>query len=345
VTRLLQAMAGAKFGGAELFFERLAIALQQAGQSQHLVIRDHEERTTRLRAAGLTVDNLPFGGLFDFVTSRRLESNIAVYQPDIVLTWMSRATFACKAPVTARKFVHAARLGGYYDLKYYRHCDHLIANTRDIAAYIVRESWPANRVHFLPNFVPDMNDRAVARSSLNTPPDVPLVLALGRLHRNKAFDALLAALAEVPGTHLWIAGEGELRHVLERDAGRLGITKRVRFLGWREDNAALLAAADILVCPSRVEPLGNVILEAWAARRAVIATDSQGPKQLLTDHETGLLVPVDDTSALAFAIRKLGEDLELRTKLANAGRQAYEAEYGERRVLGLYRDFLGSLAH
>jgi glycosyltransferase involved in cell wall biosynthesis len=292
----------------------------------------------------LTVDHLPFGGIFDFVTGRRLENIIAAYEPSVVFTWMNRATFACKIAKYTRKFVHVARLGGYYNLKYYRHCDRLIANTQDIAAYLVRNGWPPDRVHYLPNFVPEPNEAAVSRSSLTTPPDVPLALALGRLHHNKAFDVLLTALADVPGAYLWIAGEGELRSILDREARRLGIAERVRFLGWREDYAGLLAAADILVCPSRVEPLGNVILEAWASGRAVVATKSQGPKHLLTDHETGLLVPIDDADALAFAIRRLSENVKLRAKLAKAGREAYEVQYSARRVSGLYRDFFESIA-
>jgi len=220
----------------------------------------------------------------------------------------------------------------------------LIANTQDIAAYLVRNGWSPTQVHYLPNFVPEPNEVAVSRSSLTTPPDVPLALALGRLHHNKAFDVLLTALADVPGAYLWIAGEGELRSSLEREARRLGIAERVRFLGWREDYAGLLAAADILVCPSRVEPLGNVILEAWASGRAVVATKSQGPKRLVTDHETGLLVPIDDSDALAFAVRRLSENIKLRAKLGKAGREAYEVQYSERRVSGLYRDFFESIA-
>ncbi len=80
---------------------------------------------------------------------------------------------------------------------------------------------------------------------------MPLALALGRLHPNKGFDLLLDALALTRDIHLWIAGDGPLRQDLERQARGLRIADRVRFLGWREDTAMLLAASDMLVSPSR----------------------------------------------------------------------------------------------
>src|SRR3546814_2771750 len=63
---------------------------------------------------------------------------------------------------------------------------------------------------------------------------------------------------------LWLAGEGPRRRALMQQAARLGLGDRVRFLGWRDDVAALLRAADVFLCPSRHEPLGNVVIEAWA---------------------------------------------------------------------------------
>src|SRR5439155_20023591 len=133
-------------------------------------------------------------------------------------------------------------------------CDHLIGNTHDLVTNFIAQGWPASRAHYLPNFVDAEPAPAAARAALATPDEVPLALALGRLHQNKGFDVLLAALVQVPALHLWLAGEGDLRAALERQAAALGIAGRVRFLGWRDDVPALLASADFLVCPSRHEP-------------------------------------------------------------------------------------------
>ena len=340
MTRVLQAMAGAAHGGAEAFFERLAAALGRAGEEQAIVIRRNPERAARLRRDGIEPIELPFGGVFDFVTKPRLKQAIAAFRPQIVLTWMSRATALCPRG----DFVHVARLGGYYDLRYYRHCDHLIGNTRALAAWLVAEGWPPARVHYLPNFAEDAGAAPLPRAAFATPEDAPLALALGRLHRNKGFDVLLEAVARVDGLYLWLAGEGPLDAPLKRQAASLGIAGRVRFLGWREDVPALLAACDVLASAARVEPLGNTIIEAWAATKPVVAVSSSGPAELIESERTGLLVGPEDAPALAAAMRRVIGDKALATTLAVSGRRSFEAQFSEARVVAAYRDFFAKVA-
>jgi len=258
-----------------------------------------------------------------------------------VLTWMNRASELCPRG----KFVHVARLGGYYDLKYYKNCHHLIGNTRHIVEYLVHKGWSKRRAHYLPNFVPVMSAAAARRSAHDTPDDAVLALALGRLHPNKGFDLLLDALALTRGIYLWIAGDGPLRQELERQARGLRIADRVRFLGWREDTAMLLAASDMLVSSSKHEPLGNVVIEAWSAGVPVVATAAVGPRALIRDGETGLLVPLGDAAALADAMTRLAESTDLRAELAGAGREAHAAEFSEEVVVAQYRAFFDKVAH
>ncbi len=340
MTRLFQAMAGAVHGGAEAFFTRLALAFERAGLTQLVAIRPQPERVATLRAGGVAVTELPFGGWLDFATVPHLKRLLRDWRPEIVLTWMNRAT----ALMPPGSFVHAARLGGYYDLKYYRGCQHLIGNTHDIVAYLIQQGWPAERVHYLPNFVTGDAALPIARSALDTPEEAPLLLALGRLHPVKGFDLLVAAMASLPGTYLWIAGDGGERQALRRQVASLGLGDRVRFLGWREDSAPLLASADLLICPSRHEPLGNVVLEAWAQRVPVVATATAGPRQLIRDGETGMLVPVDDAGAIAATVRALLASPERRHTLAAAGHAAFAAEYAEPIVVAAYRDFFDRIA-
>jgi glycosyltransferase involved in cell wall biosynthesis len=336
MTRLLQMMAGQPHGGAEAFFERLAVALARAGETQRLVIRSDPARAARLRGAGLEVSEAPFGGALDFRTGALLGRTIDAFRPSVVLSWMSRASAACPAG----DFVQVGRLGGYYDLKYYRACHHLVGNTRDIVAYIERSGWPAERIHYLPNFATTTPAPPLPRASLGTPEDAPLALALGRLHRNKGFDVLLAAVAQVPHLYLWLAGEGEERAALEGQAHALGIAARVRFLGWRDDVPALIAASDMIAVASRHEPLGNVVLEAWAAGVPVVAAASEGPGALIRDGETGLLARTEDADALAAALKRIAADRALGAALAAGGRAAFEAEFSAARVVALYRELL-----
>ncbi len=336
MTPVLQAMAGAPMGGAEAFFERLVPALAQAGTPQHAVIRENARRAGLLRQAGVTVTQAPFGGRLDMKTGWLFRRAIKDFGPAVVLTWMNRASRFCPP---SRSFVQVGRLGGYYDLKYYRRCDHLVGNTQDIVDWMVKEGWPADRAHYLPNFVSEQIAEPHPRKEFWLPEEAPVILALGRLHENKGFDVLLHALVHLPGAYLLLAGDGPLRDQLEALALKLGVKPRVRFLGWRDDVPSLFATADVFVCPSRHEPLGNVVIEAWAQGKPVVATASQGPAALLRDGVSGLLTPVDDAGALTKAIRRVLEEPALAASLGGTGRAAYDQSFTERAVVAQYQEF------
>jgi glycosyltransferase involved in cell wall biosynthesis len=337
--KILQAIAGAEYGGAEAFFTRLSVAFQRAGLNQRVVMRQHEGRAQMLSAAGIAPVQLAFGGRLDIISRLGLRRQIKEYKPDIVLSWMNRATSFCPEG----DFVHVGRLGGYYNIKYYRNCDHLIANTSEIADYLVNGGWDREKVDYLPNFVGGGQAQPVKRQQFYTPDTAPLILALGRLHEHKGFDILLQAVARVPNVYVWIAGEGPLRSQLESQAEMLGIKPRVRFLGWRNDAEALFAAADLFICPSRHEPLGNVVIEAWAQGVPVIAADSIGPGTLIQQGSNGVLFPVDDFVSLANYIKRLVSDEDLRRTIVENGHAKFEAEFTEPTVVGKYVKYFEQL--
>lgn len=337
--RLLQAIGGGDQGGAESFFVRLALALERADVSQRILVRSGRPWVSALRKGGHDPVELPFGGWSDFTTKRAFAHEVKTFRPHIVLTWMNRASHLCPSRVPGHDFCHVARLGGYYDLKYYRSCHHLIGNTQDIVSYLRDQGWPAEKSHYVPNFVSAETTLGVARDTLETPKGAPLILALGRLHHNKAFDVLLRALADLPQAYLWLAGSGPEKGSLKSLAVQLGVASRLRLLGWREDVSALLAAADILVCPSRIEPLGNVVIEAWAHGTPVVAAAAAGPKSLIAPGENGLIVPLEDAPALALSIRTLIDNQTLALRLAEAGRAAYIERFTEEAVVRRYLDF------
>jgi len=342
--RVLQVMAGAEHGGAETFFVDLVTALHRAGLPQRAVIRRSPERAAILRQAGVDVAELRFGGPLDLLTKPALRREIARFRPDIVQTWMVRATTACPRG----SFVHVGWLGGYYKPPRFRACDHVVGVTPGIVGHLRAAGWADERSHYLPTFAVSRPAAALRRADYDTPDDAPLLLALGRLHVKKAFDVLLRALVSVPKAWLWIAGEGELRQDLERLAQDLGVSGRVRFLGWRYDREALLATADVCVFPSRYEPFGTVTIEAWANRTPLVAAASAGPAGIIRDGIDGLLVPIDDAAALAAALSRVIADPALAARLAEAGWRHYQAEFSEAVVVGrwldLYRDLLARRA-
>jgi glycosyltransferase involved in cell wall biosynthesis len=322
-------MAGAAMGGAELFYERLCLALHAAGEELLPVIRRNPERAARLRAAGLAPVEL--------LTRPRLRAALCAYAPRVVVTWMNRASLLTpRGPWTL-----VGRLGGYYDLRYYRACDHLVGNTRGIVAWLRRQGWPEARTHYLPNFVEDFATTEPAR---DLPPVRPLLLGLGRLHRDKGFDIAIRALARLPGAHLAIAGEGPERAALARQAVCAGVAERVHFLGWRRDAGALLKAADLFVCSSRIEPLGNIVIEAWSAGCPLVALAAAGPAELIQPGIDGLVTPLEDAEALAAAIAGLLADRTQAARLAEAGRARFAAEFAAAPVVASWRRFLAGIA-
>ncbi|MBW4035012.1 MAG: glycosyltransferase [Proteobacteria bacterium] len=337
--RIGQLMAGAAQGGAELFFERLTIGLHEAGEAVLPVIRPEPARVARLRAAGLGPLGLRYGGPLDLLTRPRAARALRAFGAEVAVAWMSRAAF--HAP--RGRWTLVGRLGGYYPLKYFRRCDHLVGNTRDIVRWIVAQGWPADRVTYLPNFVGDFASMAPAsRAVLGVPDDAPLVLALGRLHAVKGFDILIRAMETVPGAHLVIAGEGPERPALEALIASCRLGARVHLAGWRTDVGPLLRSAQLFVSSSRHEPLGNMVLEAFSAGVPVVAAAAEGPRELITDGVDGVLVPIDDPAGLSRAIaRVLAEGGQA---MAAAGRARYAGEFAEPVVVAAWRDYLARVA-
>jgi glycosyltransferase involved in cell wall biosynthesis len=169
------------------------------------------------------------------------------------------------------------------------------------------------------------------------------VLAMGRMVDNKGFDLLLNAFARVAADHpesdLVLAGDGRAQADLQTRAAQLGLAARVRFPGRldRSQVGAALAAADVFVVPSRVEPFGIVILEAWNAALPVIATNRGGPPEFVADGVDGLLVDTLDVGNLSRLLDQALSDANLRGRLAQTGQLKVQS-FGWPAVTEHYRD-------
>jgi glycogen(starch) synthase len=168
------------------------------------------------------------------------------------------------------------------------------------------------------------------------------VLALGRVVENKGFDLLIEAFASVAASHkdvdLVVGGDGSALSSLRELAAHLGIADRVRFPGRlsRIEVVAAMTQAEVFVMPSRVEPFGIVILEAWRAGLPVVATSNGGPAEFMHDGEDGVLVDPFDRAALAGALDGLLSDPQRCRALGAAGRRRVE-EFDWPRVAARYR--------
>lgn len=234
-----------------------------------------------------------------------------------------------------------------------RWTDRVVGNSRAVADFYREHAGIASErleviTSGIDDEVPPPIDPAIVRRELGADPDAPVALFAGRLAAQKAVDDLLKALDLLQhvrgGLVTWIAGDGPDREALVDLARAFRLGDRVRFLGHREDVPRLLAAADLLVLPSRYEGLPNVVLEAMRFGKPVVATSAPGTTELVVDGETGLLVPVGRPPDLAQAIRRIIDDPELARRLGDAGRSRVAAEFRADRMIERFAALYESLA-
>ncbi|MDD5656761.1 MAG: glycosyltransferase [Elusimicrobia bacterium] len=153
-------------------------------------------------------------------------------------------------------------------------------------------------------------------------PPAPRILGVGRFVKQKGFVHLIRAAARVReqlDASLLLVGDGPLRADLEGEARRLGLSGSVRFAGFQKNPIRYMPGACAMAVPSLYEAQGIALMEALAAGLPVVATDCSGPRAIIEDGVSGLLVPPGDESALAAALLRLLRDPGLRRDLARRG--------------------------
>jgi glycosyltransferase involved in cell wall biosynthesis len=191
--------------------------------------------------------------------------------------------------------------------------------------------------------------RAEARARLGIAPAAFLIAGLGRLVPIKGFDVLLEALpavvAALPETRVVLIGGGPLRTELETRAAALGVAPRLTITGPTNDVVTPLAAADVLVAPSRNEGMGRAIVEAMALGVPPVGAAVGGIPAVIEDGTSGRLVPPGDPAALARVLVELGRDPAPRAKLGEGARrraELFSSDVAARRLLALYAELLAA---
>ncbi len=181
--------------------------------------------------------------------------------------------------------------------------------------------------------------RAAVREEFGIPESAKLLINVARLAPQKSQRMLLDAFDGLPEdlagqTWLLIAGEGELRRMLEADIGKLRNGSRVRLAGYRWDVPRLLAAADVFVLSSRFEGLPFAVLEAMAMGKPIVATSVDGVRDAVVDGESGVLVPAGSPAALTDAVAGLLRQPARLHRLGAAARAQFERCFTLPRMLG-----------
>lgn len=341
--KILQIMGGGKSGGAETAFIDTCLAMKEAGQDIYVLTKKNQTREKILKQADIAYDTLLFGGPLDVVTSKKITATIKFFQPDIVQTWMNRAakkTPNWKKTRTKKPYVTVGRVGGYYNNKYYQTMDYLAVLTPDLKRHMSEQGFDKTRIFQVNNFAEtEQIEKPLNRDEFDTPSNATVLVSLARLHSLKGLDTIIDALPDCPNTFLWLAGEGPHEDELKQQARNLGVLDRIRFLGWRNDRAALLQAADICVFVSKHEGFGTVFVQAWSNKIPLIVSDAQGPKQFCTNLENCLMINMGDSGQLATAVKKLKDDKTLAFELVNNGYQKYMNEFTKEKTVEAYLKF------
>jgi glycosyltransferase involved in cell wall biosynthesis len=244
---------------------------------------------------------------------------------------------------------------GVADRALRRFTDAAIAVSGSTREFLVRERHvPRERVRLIWNgapleeFAPVSRERALAaRKTLGLPDDALVFGTIGRLSAQKGHAYLLDAARNVLATHasarLLVVGDGDLMASLREQAHAFGIADRTVFAGHRGDVPDLLGVLDIFCISSLYEGTPLALFEAMAAGKAIVSTAVDGCREVLTDGETGLLVPPADKAALAMALSRLLGDAKLRVALSIRAREAsrlYDVRACVEAMQALYDDVL-----
>ncbi len=325
-----QVMLSGGFGGAERLFVDLCLALSDRGCRVLAVCQPTFQGREMLAADGrVEIADLRVQGNWDLFAVRRMQERLRAFGADVVHSHLARGALYAGRCGRALALPVVANLHNYVDLKYYRRVDAFLPGTEDQARYLAGHGITAERIHVIPHFT-RLAQVDAPRTTGST------FVAYGRMVGKKGFDLLLRAFARLcerfPDCRLLLGGDGPERVALERLAVRLGIGQAVEFVGWIDDAGAFLDRGDVFVLPSRDEPFGIVVLEAMARGKAIVATRTAGPVEVLDD-SMARLVEVGDETGLVTAMASMIEAPERRRQLAERSLARFRERYSEERVL------------
>jgi glycosyltransferase involved in cell wall biosynthesis len=227
--------------------------------------------------------------------------------------------------------------------------DRHVCVSQSVAEFHRRRGFPAEKLVVIPNGIELGRWRDATAADLSergVPQGRRVLLFVGRLDKQKGLDRffqeLPALFRELPEHDLLLVGDGPQAAALNRIARRLEVHDRVHFVGWQADIPPIMAAADLLVLPSRWEGMPNVILEAMAAGKPVVATQAEGTVELLGLAALEQTVPLGEWQQFRTQLVAIGKDAALARDLSRRNQLRVE-QFSLEAVVGRYQRLYRSL--
>ncbi len=335
--RIIHVITAFGIGGAEKLLVNI-INKQVEDHEVHLVYLKNINDLLPFVDKRVNVKHIPLS----FTTLLKLRKYYKKIKPNIVHTHLSHAdilgisaTIALKVKVFCtmhniyfKKNKTDDFLFFVYKLIFKIRKVRVISISKSVEKHVMqRLKQPQKRSFLLYNAIPPQENE-IARIAKKTGNDVN-ILFIGRLVKQKSVETLLRAVENLKDdtVKLTIVGEGELRSELEDLAAQLEIKNQVIFTGEQKEVDTYFNNTDIFVLPSIWEGFGIVILEAFRAKKAVIATNIEGPSELIEDGENGLLFTPKDYKGLSFILKTVVKNKELRNHLAEEGYKTFSEKY------------------
>lgn len=346
--RILQISSASSFGGGERYVVDLTNSLIARGHDLYVAVRPQSPLTRQLHLSPDRILTLPLRNALDVLSAHELDRFVRRHRIEVVHAHMARdyslAAYAARRNRDT-KFV-ATRHVLFPLSRIHRHtlarADRVIAVSAAVAKELRSQRILNDKqIAVIPNGIDvDRFSRARAgfdpaqfRRDMGLADECLLVGSIGELRTLKRHDDFIRAVAMVPQAHFVLAGVGDIRPQLEDLVNELRLKDRFHFLGWLDDAEKLLCALDVFVSASETESFGLVIAEAMAAGTAVVATETEGAKEVIEDQKTGLLVPIGDVNRIAQAVKDLLIDPDKRRDFGMRARKAAIEKFSLKRMV------------
>ena len=326
-------------------------------------VQDEASCLPALEQSGIEVHFLGGQKNWQFpILATRLKKLLKAQNPQVVQTFLFHANILGR--IAARRAGVKAVVSGirvaerrshwhlWLDRQTEGWVDRYVCVSRSVAQFSTSQGGiPPKKIVVIPNGI-DL-DRYPAREpadlgSLGVRAGRQTVTFIGRLEPQKGIEWLIETsptwLAKLPDCDLLVVGEGHMRRPLEAICRAKGIEGRVHFAGWRTDVPEILAASHLLVLPSAWEGMPNVVLEAMASRRPVVATDVEGIQELLGPAASRQTVRHGDTQALGDKIISFISNMPEATATGQENRRLAEENFAISRMITAYENLWESLA-
>lgn len=344
-------------GGAERVISNLASSLDPERYRAILCLFHPGWIQERSESRGVRTYIIPTHGMTDWRWARRFKRLLRQEQVDLIHAHEFDAnvqgTFV--AAMTRIPLVATVHGKNYFWKKLRRRLAYrwvsrlanMVAVSENLKQFIVETIGVSpDRIKVLYNGVDalppcECADVDEVRKELDLPENDQIVGVVGNLYPVKGHQYLIAGIPAIlencPNTSFVFAGRGQLETELKEQVQRLGLDKRVHFLGLRQDIPRILALLDVFVLPSLSEGLSMAILEAMAAGKPVVATQVGGNPELVLDGETGFLVPPRNSQALVASLVSLLTNKERAIQFSEKGKRRAEGQFSLQTMVRAYQ--------